>query len=190
MNNFKKTMLVGLTVFTMGAGSFAAHAQQNTPAAAPAGASATAPAAPGATPPPHGGRHGMQGREDRKPMTPEQHAERAAKHAKRLHDKLQITAAQEPAWSAWSSAMQPVRPAGPRPDREEWKSLSTPDRMERQMTMMKDMESRLSTQLAATKTFYAALNPLQRTIFDDNMNAGPRGHGPKHHGRPGPDAMK
>jgi hypothetical protein len=60
--------------------------------------------------------------------------------------------------------------------------MSAPERMERMMTMMKEREGHMATHLAAMKTFYATLSPLQQQIFNDNVGRGMRSH--RHgHGR-------
>lgn len=93
--------------------------------------------------------------------------ERMAKHQAELHDKLKITAAQEPAWKTFIDAMNPgSMPA--RPDRKEMEKLTTPERMEKGLEKMKEHLAKMQTRLTALKTFYAVLTPEQQKIFDDS----------------------
>lgn len=107
------------------------------------------------------------------------HKDRIAARQAVLHDKLKLTGSQEAAWKTYiAAATPPARPG--RPDRAEWEKMSAPDRMEKMMTMMKEREGHMATHLAAMKTFYATLSPLQQQIFNDNVGGGMRHHG---HGR-------
>lgn len=108
--------------------------------------------------------------------SPEQMKEKIAKRQAELHDKLNLSASQESAWNLFTSAMTP---SGMRqhPDRAAWEKLSAPERMEKQLAMIKEKEARMTNRLAATKTFYAVLTPEQQKIFDENfMNR-------RHHGK-------
>ena len=104
-------------------------------------------------------------------------ANRQAMMAKRQADmkaKLKITPVQESAWTAFTSAMQP--PAGgmggyPSPEqRAELAQLTTPERIDK-MRALRVQRSNEMNALAdkrddATKTFYAALSPEQKPVFD------------------------
>lgn len=133
-----------------------------------------APAAPEQGNPDRGAMQGMHHGRDGGDFK-----ERIARRQAALHDKLKLTGDQEAAWKTYiSAATPPARPA--RPDRAQWEKMSAPERMERMMTMMKEREGRMATHLAAMKTFYATLSPLQQQIFNDNVGGGMRGH---RHGR-------
>jgi protein CpxP len=100
--------------------------------------------------------------------------ERIARRQAVLHDKLKLTGTQEAAWKTYVEAIKPPQ-AGSRPDRPQradWEKLSAPERMEKMLAMMKEREARMTTHVAAMKTFYATLSPLQQQIFNDNV-AGP-----------------
>ena len=143
-------------------------------AAALATAVHAAPAAPEQANPDRGAMQGMHHGRDGGDFK-----ERIARRQAALHDKLKLTGDQEAAWKTYISAATPTaRPA--RPDRAQWEKMSAPERMERMMTMMKEREGRMATHLAAMKTFYATLSPLQQQIFNDNVGGGMRGH---RHGR-------
>lgn len=162
----------------MAAASVAAVAQTAAPAAP---ATATAPAKPA----PHAGHHGKHRHDPAKMQA------RIAKHQAELKAKLAITPAQEGAWSAWTSALQPqARNAAQRPDRAamraEFEKLTTPQRIDRMNALraqrMTEMNAAMAKRGDATKTFYAALNADQQKVFDSQrMGYGGKGHG-GHHG--------
>ena len=156
MNTIRKTLLVGMTVLSLGAVGTAARAQDGAPQ----------------------GRHGQA-------MTQEQRAAKAAEHkakfadmvAKRqakLHGALKLTAAQEPAWTTFVAATTPQVPAA-RPDRAALAQLSAPERMEKRLEMHKQMLAKQEVRLAAVKTFYAQLTAEQKKTFDEAAK--------HHHGR-------
>jgi Spy/CpxP family protein refolding chaperone len=105
-----------------------------------------------------------------------QFRERMAKRQAELHDKLNLTASQEPAWQAFVAAITPTE-TGRRPDRAEWENLSAPERMEKMLDKMKQRETQMAARLSAMKAFYATLTPEQQKIFNDNVG---KGHGHRH----------
>ena len=159
MNKFRKSLLIGATVLGLGSSAFIAQAQtaaveKNGPDRASAGGHKW-----------HGGA-----------KSPERMKEKMAQRQAELRDKLNLSASQQSAWNLYVAAMTPTG-NWQRPDRAEWQNLSVPERMEKQLAMMKEREARLSSRLAATKTFYATLSPEQQKIFNENSM---HGH---HHGR-------
>jgi Spy/CpxP family protein refolding chaperone len=96
--------------------------------------------------------------------------ERMARHQAMLHDKLKLTATQEAAWKTYVAAVTP--PQGQRLERIDWDKLSAPERLERMLAMSREREAQMSHHLAAMKTFYATLTPLQQQIFNDNVGGG------------------
>jgi protein CpxP len=124
--------------------------------------------------PDHGAMQGMHQEHDGG-----NYKERIAKRQAALHDKLKLTGNQEAAWKTYIAAATPPTPPV-RPERGDWEKMSAPERMEKMMTMMKEREGHMATHLAAMKTFYATLSPLQQQIFNDNVGAGMRHH---RHGR-------
>ncbi len=151
--SFKSLVLAGLLA-TMG---MAASAQTG------------APAAPADKP----GRPHMMHRHD-----PAKMQEWIAKRQAALKAKLQITPAQEGAWTTFAASMQP--PArGPRPDRAEFDKLTTPERIDRMRAMRAERNAEMDKRADATKTFYAVLTPEQQKVFDTSaMRRGPGGHPP------------
>lgn len=169
----RKHLVVALSVLGMGAASLTVHAQQ-APASAPAAASN--PKAMSDGPRAHRGEH--RGNP----------AERMAKYQARLHDKLKLTAAQEPAWATFTAANAPKKPAGDwKAKREAFAKLSAPERMEQWIAMSKERIAGQESRLASLKTFYAVLTPEQQKVFDDSVPGGKHGamhgHGP-HRGGP------
>jgi len=99
--------------------------------------------------------------------------QRMAERQAQLKAKLGITADQEAAWSAWTTAMQPPANMGQwRIDPAEMEKLTTPQRIERRQQMMAQRMSAMNARAEATKTFYNALRPEQRTIFDQQTARG------------------
>ena len=103
-------------------------------------------------------------------MTPEQRQQaRQQRHERRaaaLKQKLAITPEQENAWASFQQAMQPdaqARAPGPRQD---WKQLSTPERIDRMRELRVQRAAEQDRRGEAIKAFYAALQPEQQKTFD------------------------
>lgn len=125
-------------------------------------------------------------------------AQRHAKHLAELKGQLKLSAAQEPAWTAFASAMQPgERPA--RLDRQDMDKLTTPERIDRMRALRAQRAAEADRRGEATKTFYATLTPEQQKTFDAQAHRGHRmggmrgdaqgrqGHPGGHHGMRGGD---
>jgi hypothetical protein len=134
-------------------------------------AAAQAPSGPPAGGP---GRQDRMERHDPARMQQFMQARRAHKMA-RLKETLQIVPAQEGAWAAWTASMQP--PANwKRPDRAEFERLTTPERIDRMRALRTERMARMDKRAEATKVFYAALNPIQKRVFDlESARRGKRG---------------
>lgn len=155
---FKSLVLAGLLA-TVGAAAFAADAPPPPPAAATTGMAQHDPAK-------------MQA----------QMQEHMQKRQADLKAKLKLTAAQEPAWTTFTSSMQP--PAhGPRPDKAAMEKLTTPERIDKMRALHAERSAQMEKRAEATKAFYAALTPEQQKVFDANtMQHHGRGeHGGRHH---------
>ena len=119
-------------------------------------------------------------------MTPEQMREKMAQRQAALHDKLKLTAAQEPAWTNYVAASTPSGGKDGKAgwgNRAEMEKLSVPERMEKQIAMSKERDARMNARLTALKPFYAALTPEQKQIFNQETS-----HGRWHHGHHGGEA--
>ena len=102
------------------------------------------------------------------------------KHMAKLHDDLKLTSAQETAWTEFSNKIKPVKM-----DKEEmnkshsqdWKDMSTPDRLDKMLDHMKSRETKMGEHAAAVRTFYATLTPDQQKIFDRRFEEFQHRHG-------------
>lgn len=140
------------------------------------------------TTPPAGTPPARESRHD--PARMEQHRarmqERIAQRMGELKQKLAITPAQEPAWTAWTTSMKPAKPHQ-RPDRAEFAQLTTPERIDRMRAVRAERNAEMDQRMDATKSFYAALSGDQKKVFDAEslrFLGGKRGHGHGHHGGP------
>lgn len=141
-----KRILIGLTVFGLGAGmGTTALAQENPEPAKPHAA-----------------------------KMHEKMQEKMAQHHAMLHEKLKLTKEQEPAWATFGASMKPGE-RGARMDRTALKAMSAPERMETRIARSKEHISRQETRLASLKTFYAVLTPEQQKVFNDNVQGGEHG---------------
>jgi periplasmic protein CpxP/Spy len=130
----------------------------------------------------HGARHGQRDGADMQA--------RMEKRQSDLKARLQLTPAQEPAWSAFTSAMKPpARPGeGSRDQRADMARLSTPERIDKMRAertqRMAEMNKLMDQRGEATKTFYSALTTEQKKTFDSEAFRFGPGHegGRPHHG--------
>jgi hypothetical protein len=129
---------------------------------------------------PHSGDHGgMQARQ--------------ARPLDALKGKLQLTTAQESAWSAFAAAMQ-LRPAPAQnmaQQQQELQRLSAPERLDRMKELRGQRQAQMSAMMdqrsEATKRLYATLSAEQKKVFDDETarhmhGQGRHGDGPHRHG--------
>lgn len=131
-----------------------------------------APAAPNATVTQgHHGRYGDPARMQ------ERHAQRLAE----LKQKLQITAAQESAWSDFTAALKPNLERK-RMDREAVTRMSTPDRIDHLRTLRQQRAAEMDRRGEATKAFYNALSAGQQKVFDAESLRMVGHHGGRKHG--------
>jgi hypothetical protein len=151
MNAFRKQLLSGLAVLAMAGGASLAHAQSSTPPA---------------------GRHTHAANME---QMQQQHAAHFTERMTKLHDKLKLTAAQEPAWTAFVAATTPAAGAA-HPDHAAMAAMSAPERMEKMIALAKTHTTTMESHLAALKTFYATLTADQKKVFDDSVMGG--AHGP------------
>ena len=113
---------------------------------------------------------------------------RMAEHQAQLKQNLQLTPAQEPAWNAFVARLQPQPRATQTGGREDWKALSTPQRLDRMETMKAERDKAMAQRHDAIRSFYAQLTPEQQKTFDTQgmghlQRAGMKGrHGGQHHG--------
>ncbi|HEY0061996.1 MAG TPA: Spy/CpxP family protein refolding chaperone, partial [Telluria sp.] len=126
-----------------------------------------------ATPAAHGQERGQE-----RGQRHGQWAERAAARQQQLHDALKLSPGQEGAWSNYQAALAPKARADQRPARTNWKALSAPQRLERQIAHSRQRTERMEARLAALQSFYGALTVEQKKLFDEKN----QGHGGHHRG--------
>lgn len=137
MNTLRKSIIIGMAVLGLGSTTLSAYAHES---------------------------HGQSATHEQKKAT---WGERAAKRELKLQESLQLTSAQQAAWSTYTAAMKP----GARPERGErgaWKAMAAPERMAKRIEMAKLRVTRMESRLVATQAFYAVLTPEQKKQFDAN----------------------
>lgn len=145
-------------------------------ASAGLGLAQTAPAAGPVTP---GPRAEAMGRHDPAKMQARMDQRLAAFKA-----KLQITPAQEAAWTTFTAAVKPKPHAGMASmaaTHAELDKLPTPERLDRMRGLhtqrMTEMNLQMDQRADATKTFYAVLTPVQQKVFDAQFSRAAGRHG-------------
>lgn len=98
-------------------------------------------------------------------------AEYRAKHLAALKSELKLTAAQEPAWTTFTTSMQPGERTA-RLDRKDMHTLTTPERIDRMRALRAQHAAEADRRGEVTKTFYAALTPEQQKTFDAKAHRG------------------
>lgn len=155
MNSKHTHFIVAGLLATLG---LAASAQSPTPAAPSAPAASALREADG--------RHG----------DPAFRQARMAQRQADLKQKLQITAAQERAWSSFTTAMKPTG-AMQRLDHDALARLATPDRIDQMRAQRTARIAEMDRRGDATKAFYATLTADQKKVFDaETVRHGHRGH--------------
>ncbi len=104
-----------------------------------------------------------------------------------LKSKLQLTPAQEGAWTKFAEAMRPT-PAAKRPDHDAMMKLPTPERIDQMRALHQQHTAQMDQRGEAAKAFYATLSPEQKKRFDDQtarMMARRGGMGGDHDHHPG-----
>lgn len=114
----------------------------------------------------------------------EHKAERHTQHLAELKSKLNLQAAQEPAWNTFTQSMQhPARMA--RPERASLEKMTTPERLDMMQAMKAQRDAHMQQRADANKAFYAILSPDQKQVFDQEtarMMKGSGMHATKHQG--------
>ncbi|MDP3228693.1 MAG: Spy/CpxP family protein refolding chaperone [Acidovorax sp.] len=98
-------------------------------------------------------------------------AEYRAKHLAALKSDLKLTAAQEPAWTSFTTSMQPGERTA-RLDRQDVPTLTTPERIDRMRALRAQHAAEADRRGEVTKTFYATLTPEQQKTFDAKAHRG------------------
>ncbi len=131
------------------------------------------------------------GAKDHGHMDPARMQQKMAAHAAQLKAKLNLNGAQEDAWAQYVGAMQPPADAGQHMGRdnrqkmrEEWKTLTTPQRIERMNTMKAQRDAHMGQRQQATLAFYRILSAEQQLVFDANAMGAHRGRDGERGGKP------
>ncbi len=95
-------------------------------------------------------------------------------HMGTLRTALQLTPAQETAWTAFTEKIKSTNFA-PENDMD-WKGMTVPDRMDKMLENMKSREARMAERAAAVRQFYVNLSGDQRQIFDKQFPHRDRSH--------------
>lgn len=118
--------------------------------------------------------------------------ERMAKRMAELKAKLNLNAAQLPAWDNFVAAMQPPADMAQRMSREnrdekrkEMLAMTTPQRIDHMNAMKAQRDAHMAARNDATLALYIALTPEQQKVFDDNTMRGRDGMGGHHGGGKG-----
>lgn len=141
MKTFRTTLLSTLAALSLGAAAVGAHAQTQAPQT-----NAT---------------HPHLSKAQRQAKRAQMMAQREAK----LHSDLGITSAQESAWAAFVTSMQPAANAQ-HMDRSAWTGLTAPQRMQKMIDLQTQRTAAMQQRLTALNTFYSVLTPQQKQIFD------------------------
>lgn len=156
MKSIRRPLVLAAVLAALAGGTMAQTAATATPPAATADA--------------HPHRHG-HGR-----MDPAKWQERFNRRMATLKQKLQITTAQESAWTAYTHALQP-RTKGPRPDRQALAQMTTPQRLDHLRGLREQRMAAMDRRAEATKAFYGALTSEQQKTFDElTVRRFKRGH--------------
>ena len=134
------------------------------------------------------GMHGMQGMHPG-PMDParlekmwQHRLERFDAHMEQMKKRLELTPAQEGAWTQFVSAIRPSPKPGPAlVSPQQWREtmqLKAPERMEKMLAIHEarhaQMLANVHLHLEAVKAFYPQLSESQQSVFD-KLNWHPRG---------------
>jgi hypothetical protein len=167
MNTVRKHVLIALAALSLGGAAFAAD-QQPAPAQ-------------------QGQRHQLtqQERDARRAEMRAKMAEHMKQRVQKLHDALQLTGAQEQAWTQFVASMKPAQHGQHAGQWREMASLPAPQRMQKMIELSKQRTAMMESRLAALDTFYSVLTPQQKKVFDEQTSHGMGGHGFGHHGQRG-----
>lgn len=98
------------------------------------------------------------------------HRELLDKRMKVLHDELKLSSAQESAWNVFIETSKPNEQP-PLLDRSELSKLTTPERLDRMLSMMKLRQQKMESHAQSVKNFYSILTAEQQKVFDASFHA-------------------
>jgi hypothetical protein len=136
-------------------------------------------------------------RADRPAATPsERQAKMQQRRAERqaaLKAKLNISAEQEAAWSAFVARTAPETWTERHAERQDWAKLTTPERLDKMQARQTERAAAMTSRIDATRSFYSALTPDQQKLFDNQAQAHMQRtgmHGKHRHGQHNPMAPR
>ncbi|NTV70258.1 MAG: Spy/CpxP family protein refolding chaperone [Azonexaceae bacterium] len=103
----------------------------------------------------------------------EHRGERMERHHKRLLEALKLSPEQEVAWKKFVASDGTMRMDRGAMKSDDWAKLTSPERAERMLELLKERQTRMGEHVAALKEFYAVLTPEQKATFD-KFHSGPR----------------
>jgi hypothetical protein len=83
-----------------------------------------------------------------------------------LHEQLNLSGEQETHWNNFIASV-PIPTKSHRPERVAMEKLTTPERLEQQLKLIREQEAKLTSNLLALKAFYGSLTPEQQKTFDE-----------------------
>lgn len=99
----------------------------------------------------------------------EKHSENFEKRMNSLHDELALSKSQQGAWQDFAVAIKPTMHEV-KHDRSKFSQLTTPERLDRMLNMMKLRQEKMASHVQSIKSFYSILNSEQQKIFDQKFN--------------------
>jgi periplasmic protein CpxP/Spy len=122
--------------------------------------------------------------QDRQAWVQQKIAERRAEVSRDLAILLEIKPGQQAALDAFLAATGPESRA-PDAEAKPGPAETEPERLDRMSAMAQRRAAQMQTRIEATRTFYAALDPRQRQLFDALMRLRRASHGMRHGDRGG-----
>ena len=99
----------------------------------------------------------------------EKHSENFEKRMNALHDELALSESQQVAWQDFTVALTPTAHEA-KHDRSEFSQLTTPERLDRMLNMMKLRQEKMASHIQSIESFYSTLTSEQQKIFDQKFN--------------------
>jgi len=99
----------------------------------------------------------------------EKHSENFEKRMNALRDALALSESQQVAWQEFTMALKPTAHEA-KHDRSEFSQLTTPERLDRMLNMMKLRQEKMASHVQSIESFYSTLTSEQQKIFDQKFN--------------------
>ena len=99
----------------------------------------------------------------------EKHSENFEKRMNALHDELALSESQQVAWQDFTVALTPTAHEA-KHDRSEFSQLTTPERLDRMLNVMKLRQEKMASHIQSIESFYSTLTSEQQKIFDQKFN--------------------